>query len=53
MRLELIILVIVSFLNSAGPVLGIDGSWYFSPVEIEKAYRYQELRRLSGQPRRD
>ena len=42
MRLALRIVVIVSVLNSVGLVLGIDSGWYFTPVEIENAYRYQE-----------
>lgn len=40
-RVALRIFVLVFFLNSAGPALG-DGGWYFTPVEIENAYRYQE-----------
>jgi hypothetical protein len=41
-RLAFRILVIVFFLNSTGPALGMDNGWYFTPVEIANAYRYQE-----------
>ncbi len=36
------ILVIVLFLNSAGPAVGVDSDWYFTSTEIDAAYRYQE-----------
>jgi hypothetical protein len=41
-RLAFRILVIVFFLNSTGPALGMDNGWYFTSVEIANAYRYQE-----------
>jgi len=38
MRISLIVLL----LGSTVPAIGMDGGWYFTPAEIESAYRYQE-----------